>query len=222
MPLVSDPGFALVAGLRRRGAGGRGAARARRGARPRWWRARCRPTSGASRASSRASAARWRPRSPRPRRSSRSSPRAASAPPWRCSPSSTPSARSRSAASSPSSTRRSCAARAAELAAKYASEEPRGRDRRGRRRRARAAPGLDPAAVEAVRTLVEAGAGAKTAAKVVAELTGAPANALYRESPPDRSRSSPPPCGSPRGSGRARCRGRARASARAATRRGRR
>ena len=40
--------------------------------------------------------------------------------------------------------------------------------------------GLDPAAVEAVRTLVESGARAKTAAKVVAELTGAPANALYR------------------------------------------
>ena len=40
--------------------------------------------------------------------------------------------------------------------------------------------GLDPAAVEAVRTLVEAGARAKTAAKVVSELTGAPSNALYR------------------------------------------
>ena len=41
--------------------------------------------------------------------------------------------------------------------------------------------GLDPAAVEAVRTLVESGARAKTAAKVVAELTGGSANALYRE-----------------------------------------
>ena len=41
--------------------------------------------------------------------------------------------------------------------------------------------GVDPAAVEAVRTLVESGARAKVAAKVVAELTGAPANALYRE-----------------------------------------
>jgi 16S rRNA (cytidine1402-2'-O)-methyltransferase len=41
--------------------------------------------------------------------------------------------------------------------------------------------GLDPAAVEAVRTLVEAGARAKTAAKVVSDLTGAPANGLYRE-----------------------------------------
>ena len=45
--------------------------------------------------------------------------------------------------------------------------------------------GLDPAAVEAVRTLVEAGARAKTAAKVVSDLTGAPANALYREVPPN-------------------------------------
>ena len=45
----------------------------------------------------------------------------------------------------------------------------------------RARDGLDPAAVEAVRTLVESGARAKTAAKVVAELTGAPANALYRD-----------------------------------------
>ena len=39
---------------------------------------------------------------------------------------------------------------------------------------------LDPAAVEAVRTLVESGARAKVAAKVVSELTGAPSNALYR------------------------------------------
>ena len=69
---------------------------------------------------------------------------------------------------------------AAELAAKYASEEARGEIVvvvGG----APAPTGLDPAAVEAVRTLVEAGARAKTAAKVVAELTGAPANALYRE-----------------------------------------
>jgi 16S rRNA (cytidine1402-2'-O)-methyltransferase len=40
--------------------------------------------------------------------------------------------------------------------------------------------GLDPAAVDAVRRLVEAGARARPAASVVAELTGAPANALYR------------------------------------------
>ncbi len=39
---------------------------------------------------------------------------------------------------------------------------------------------MDPAAIEAVKTLVESGARAKVAAKVVAELTGAPANALYR------------------------------------------
>jgi 16S rRNA (cytidine1402-2'-O)-methyltransferase len=40
--------------------------------------------------------------------------------------------------------------------------------------------GLDPAAVEAVRALVDAGARARPAASVVASLTGAPANALYR------------------------------------------
>ena len=69
---------------------------------------------------------------------------------------------------------------AAELAARYASEDPRGEIVLvigGAPERS----GLDPAAVEAVRTLVESGARAKVAAKVVAELTGAPANALYRE-----------------------------------------
>lgn len=68
---------------------------------------------------------------------------------------------------------------AAELAARYADEPPRGEIVLvvgG----APAPTGLDPAAVDAVRTLVESGARAKTAAKVVAELTGAPANALYR------------------------------------------
>jgi 16S rRNA (cytidine1402-2'-O)-methyltransferase len=40
--------------------------------------------------------------------------------------------------------------------------------------------GLDPAAVDAVRRLVSAGARARVAAAVVSELTGAPANALYR------------------------------------------
>ena len=39
MPLVSDPGFVLVQGVRRRGAGGRGAARAVARRSPRWWRA---------------------------------------------------------------------------------------------------------------------------------------------------------------------------------------
>ena len=70
---------------------------------------------------------------------------------------------------------------AAELAAQL---RGRGAARRDRRSWSAAPPhrtGLDPAAVEAVRTLVESGARAKTAAKVVAELTGAPANALYRE-----------------------------------------
>ena len=69
---------------------------------------------------------------------------------------------------------------AAELAARYAARTPRGEIVLvvgG----APAPTGVDPAAVEAVRTLVESGARAKTAAKVVADLTGAPANALYRE-----------------------------------------
>jgi 16S rRNA (cytidine1402-2'-O)-methyltransferase len=69
---------------------------------------------------------------------------------------------------------------ARELADRYASEDARGEIVLV----VGAAPertGLDPAAVEAVRTLVTAGARAKTAAKVVSDLTGAPANALYRE-----------------------------------------
>jgi 16S rRNA (cytidine1402-2'-O)-methyltransferase len=41
--------------------------------------------------------------------------------------------------------------------------------------------GLDPAAVDAVRRLVSSGARARDAARVVSDLTGAPANALYRE-----------------------------------------
>jgi 16S rRNA (cytidine1402-2'-O)-methyltransferase len=68
---------------------------------------------------------------------------------------------------------------ASELAARYADEPPRGEVVLvvgG------AAPprGLDPAAVDAVRRLVEAGARARPAASVVADLTGASANELYR------------------------------------------
>ena len=68
---------------------------------------------------------------------------------------------------------------AAELAARYAGEPPKGEivlvvggapERTG----------VDPAAVGAVRRLVESGARARVAAGVVAELTGASANALYR------------------------------------------
>ena len=40
--------------------------------------------------------------------------------------------------------------------------------------------GLDEVAVDAVRRLVAAGAKARPAAGVVSELTGAPANALYK------------------------------------------
>jgi 16S rRNA (cytidine1402-2'-O)-methyltransferase len=68
---------------------------------------------------------------------------------------------------------------AAELAARYADEPPRGEivlviggapERTG----------ADPAAVDAVRRLVASGARARVAAGVVAELTGGAANALYR------------------------------------------
>ncbi len=68
---------------------------------------------------------------------------------------------------------------ASELAARYADEAPRGEVVLvigG----APARTGVDPAAVDAVRRLVDAGARARPAATVVAELTGVPANALYR------------------------------------------
>jgi 16S rRNA (cytidine1402-2'-O)-methyltransferase len=51
--------------------------------------------------------------------------------------------------------------------------------------------GVDPAAVDATRRLVEAGARPRVAASVVAELTGAPANALYREVSESSRRESP-------------------------------
>ena len=69
---------------------------------------------------------------------------------------------------------------AAELAARYASGPPKGEVVLvigGAPPRT----GLDPAAVDAARRLVEAGARPRVAASVVAELTGSPANALYRE-----------------------------------------
>jgi 16S rRNA (cytidine1402-2'-O)-methyltransferase len=69
---------------------------------------------------------------------------------------------------------------AAELAARYAEEAPRGEVVLV----VGGAPpreGVDPAAVDAVRRLVEAGARPRVAAGVVAELTGVAANALYRD-----------------------------------------
>jgi 16S rRNA (cytidine1402-2'-O)-methyltransferase len=68
---------------------------------------------------------------------------------------------------------------AAELAARYADEPPRGEIVLV----IGAAPprtGADPAAIDALRRLVEAGARARPAASVVAELTGGSANDLYR------------------------------------------
>jgi 16S rRNA (cytidine1402-2'-O)-methyltransferase len=69
---------------------------------------------------------------------------------------------------------------AATLAARYAEAAPRGEVVLvigGAPPRS----GVDSAAVDAVRRLIEAGARARVAARVVADLTGAPANALYRE-----------------------------------------
>jgi 16S rRNA (cytidine1402-2'-O)-methyltransferase len=69
---------------------------------------------------------------------------------------------------------------ASELASRYADAPPRGEVVLvigG----APAPSGLDPAAVDAVRRLVSAGARARDAARVVSDLTGSPANALYRE-----------------------------------------
>jgi 16S rRNA (cytidine1402-2'-O)-methyltransferase len=68
---------------------------------------------------------------------------------------------------------------AAALAARYAGPDPRGEIVLvigGAPPRS----DLDPAAVDAVRRLVESGARARAAASVVADLTGASANALYR------------------------------------------
>jgi 16S rRNA (cytidine1402-2'-O)-methyltransferase len=69
---------------------------------------------------------------------------------------------------------------ASDLAARYSSAPPRGEVVLvigG----APPVSGVDPAAVDAVRRLIDAGARARVAARVVADLTGAPANALYRE-----------------------------------------
>ena len=87
---------------------------------------------------------------------------------------------------------------AAELAARYAAQAPRGEVVLvvgGAP--ARATPTLAPA-LDALRRLVEAGAKPRPAATVVAELTGVPANALYRaltDAQADRARWStrPPP-----------------------------
>jgi 16S rRNA (cytidine1402-2'-O)-methyltransferase len=68
---------------------------------------------------------------------------------------------------------------ASELAARYASSEPRGEIVLV----VGGAPprtGVDDSAVDAVRRLVESGARPRVAAGVVSELTGAPANALYK------------------------------------------
>jgi 16S rRNA (cytidine1402-2'-O)-methyltransferase len=68
---------------------------------------------------------------------------------------------------------------AAELAARYADAPPRGEIVLVVGPATAAESGLDPAALDAFRTLVEAGAKRRTAASVVARLTGVSANALY-------------------------------------------
>jgi 16S rRNA (cytidine1402-2'-O)-methyltransferase len=67
---------------------------------------------------------------------------------------------------------------AAEVAARYAGQAPRGEVVLVVGPASERAPELEPA-VDAVRRLVEAGARARPAARVVAELTGTSANALY-------------------------------------------
>jgi 16S rRNA (cytidine1402-2'-O)-methyltransferase len=70
---------------------------------------------------------------------------------------------------------------AAELAERYAEKPPRGEVVLVvGAAAAGAAAGPDPAAMDALRRLVDAGAAPRKAAGVVAELTGARANELYR------------------------------------------
>ncbi|MFN8174331.1 MAG: 16S rRNA (cytidine(1402)-2'-O)-methyltransferase [Solirubrobacteraceae bacterium] len=71
--------------------------------------------------------------------------------------------------------------RAGELAARYAEQAPRGEVALVIGGAPPQPAGGDGEALEAVRRLVEAGARPRAAAKVVAGLTGASANALYRE-----------------------------------------
>ena len=68
---------------------------------------------------------------------------------------------------------------AGELAARYADEAPRGEIVLVVGAASETAPGLD-GPLAALTRLVEAGAKPRPAATVVAELTGVPANALYR------------------------------------------
>jgi 16S rRNA (cytidine1402-2'-O)-methyltransferase len=69
---------------------------------------------------------------------------------------------------------------AAELAKRYSGAPPKGEVVLVLGAGSQQADEAEPQAVEAVRRLVEAGARPRPAAAVVAELTGARANALYR------------------------------------------
>ena len=179
MPLVSDPGYVLVqgcvaAGLEVEVLPGPSAALAAlvASALPR--------TCGASSASCRASARRWSRCSASARdassRSSRRSGWRRRSRCWRSSIPARPVAVCRELTKLHEEVVRGTAG---ELAARYAEAEPRGEVVLV----VGGAPprtGVDEAAVDAVRRLVEAGAKPRVAAGVVAELTGAPANALYK------------------------------------------
>ena len=167
------------AGMRRRRAGGRGAARARR---PRWRRsspARYPPTGGGSPGSCRARRASWRRCSALPRRWSRSSRQSGVAASLQVLAELDP---ERPVAVCRELTKlheEIVRGTAAELAARYASEPPRGEVALvvggAPSASTRSAPAL-----EALRRLVEAGAKPRPAASVVSELTGVAANGLYR------------------------------------------
>ncbi len=178
MPLVSDPGFVLVRPAWRPGWPWRSCpGPPRRSAR--WWPARCPPSAGSSSGSCRASDQSSSACSRRPRPWWRSSPRAG----WA-------SSLKTLAALDPERPAAVCReltkiheevvrGTAAELAARYDGDAPKGEIVLVVGPAPAGAPGID-APLSALRRLVDAGAKPRPAAGVVAELTGVSANALYR------------------------------------------
>ena len=165
-PLVSDPGFVLGAGVRGGGAGGRGAAGAVGGAGgARGERAAGRPVAVRRLPAAQEGRAAGGVRRRR-KRSSRSSRRAGWPRRCRCSPSSTRSARSRSARELTKIHEEVVRGTAAELAARYADEPPRGEVALVVGGAPSVVDEIGPA-LDAVRRLVEAGAKPRPAASVV-------------------------------------------------------